>query len=116
MAILAEKYAMPQELLTFVESGFLEVVSEDEAKRTVEFHIPAKRSTDRQGRITSYSVVWIHPNYNADFCHFYNKTPGDLPNFYAEQDTTDVGSDQIDGLDTVDDLVEWLRRFRDMED
>ena len=56
------------------------------------------RSTDRLGCITTYSVIWIHPDFNAEYCHYYDQVPGDLPNFYAEEDTTDVGSDSIDGV------------------
>ena len=58
---LAEKYKIPAEVMEFVLSGFLEVVFEDEAKKTVEFHIPSKRRTDDEG-LVKFSVsglkVW----------------------------------------------------------
>jgi hypothetical protein len=111
MTDIAAKYKIPAQVMEFVTDGFLEVVLEDEAKKTVEFHIPSKRRKDDEERITSYSVVWIHPDFNAEFCHYYDEKPGDLPNFYALEDTTDVGDEPIDGLDTVDDLVGWLERL-----
>ena len=111
MTDLAQKYDIPADIMAFVKSGFLEVVSEDEATKTVEFHIPSKRATDDEGRLASYSVIWIHPDFNAEFCHYYDQRPGDLPNFFAEEDTTDVGSDLVDGLESVDDLVGWLAGF-----
>ncbi len=33
--------------------------------------------------------------------------PGDLPNFYIRIDK-DNGDDQVDDLDTLDDLIYWL--------
>ena len=60
------------EVMAFVRDGFLAVVSEDEAKKTVEFHVPSKRRTDDEGRITSWSVVWIDPDFNVQFCHYYD--------------------------------------------
>lgn len=108
MTDIAAKYNIPDEVMAFVLDGFLEVVSENEAEKTVEFHVPSKRQTDDEGRITSWSVVWIHPDFNAEFCHYYDEKPGDLPNFYVLKDTTDVGDEQVDGLDTVEDLVAWL--------
>ena len=113
MLNIAAKYNIPPEIMAFVKDGFLVFLAENEAEKTVEFHIPSKRRKDRAGRITSYSVIWIHPDFNAKFCHYYNEKPGDLPNFYAETDTTDVGSDPVDGLESVDDLVAWLEGLRD---
>ena len=112
MIDLALKYQIPAEVMAFVNDGFLVFLAEDEAKKTVEFQIPSKRTTDKEGRITSYSVIWIHPEFNAEFCHYYDERPGDLPNFYAEEDTSDVGSDQIDRLESVEDLVGWLDGLR----
>lgn len=112
MGDLAAKYKIPAEVAAFVRDGFLEVVSEDEAQKTVEFHIPSKRRTDDEGRITSWSVVWIHPDFNAEFCRYYDEEPGDLPNFHVVEDTTDVGDELVDGLSTVADLVGWLEEFR----
>jgi hypothetical protein len=112
MTDLAVKYRIPAEVMEFVNDGFVVFLAEDETEKTVEFHIPAKRTTDKEGRITSYSVIWIHPDFNAEFCRYYDEKPGDLPNFYIEEDTSDVGSNQIDGIDTVDDLVAWLEAMR----
>ncbi len=108
MSGLAQKYKIPTEVMAFVNEGILKLAGEDEANKTVEFHIPAMRWRDRAGHITSYSVIWIHPDFNAEFCRYYAENPGDLPNFYAEKDTTDVGSDRVDGLESVDDFVAWL--------
>ena len=115
MTDLADKFKIPAEVMAFVRDGFLEVVSEDEARKTVEFHVPSKRRTDDEGRITSWSVVWIHPDFNAEFCQYYDEEPGDLPNFYAQKDTTDLGDEPVDGLDTVEDLVGWLEGLRDTD-
>ncbi len=112
MSDLALKYKIPAEIIAFVNEGLLVFLAEDEAMKTVEFHIPSKRQTDDEGRITSYSVTWIHPDFNAEFCHYYDEKPGDLPNFYVKEDTSDVGSDQIDGLESVGDLVAWLEEFQ----
>jgi hypothetical protein len=75
---------------------------------TVEFHIPSRVSIDRRRRITAYRIVWIHPEHNADFCHYYQDTPGDLPNFYVEVENSEGPSEMIDELETVDDLSAWL--------
>jgi hypothetical protein len=113
MNTLAREYEIPPELMAFVESGFLKVLAEEKAEKTVEFHIPSKRTTDAEGRITTFSVIWIHPQFNAQFCHYYDKVPGDLPNFYVVQDTMEVGDEMVAGLETVPDLVEWLRQLRE---
>ena len=112
MTDLAVKYKIPAEVMAFVDEGFLVFLAEDDAKKTVEFHIPSKRQTDDEGRITSYSVVWTHPDFNAEFGHYYDEKSDDNPNFYAEIDTTDVGSDLVD-VESVDDLVGWLEGLRE---
>ncbi len=53
MTSLEEAYKLPPELVAFVESGFLELLSEDKEKKTVEFFIPSRRSTDEHGHIAS---------------------------------------------------------------
>ena len=78
MTDLADKYKIPAEVMAFVRDGFLEVVSEDEAKKTVEFPIPSRRRT-HEGCVTSWSVVRIHPDFNGEFCDYYDKEPGDVP-------------------------------------
>jgi hypothetical protein len=97
--------------MVFIDDGFLQVLHENPAEKTVEFHIPSKRYSDVEGRITTYSLTWIHPDFNEQFCHFYYEQPGDSPNFYVTEDTTDVGDEQVD-LETVDDLVAWLETLR----
>jgi hypothetical protein len=80
-------------------------------EKTVEFHIPALRRTDEQGRITTFDLTWIHPDFNAQFCHYYDQSPGDLPNFYLKKDTTDIGDDDIN-LEDLDDLLCWLEETK----
>jgi len=46
--------------------------------KTVEFHLPSKRHTNIQEAITTYGLTWIHPDFNARFCHDCHETPGDL--------------------------------------
>jgi hypothetical protein len=112
MSQLAAKYALPRELDNFIDEGFLRVLVENEAERTVRFHIPSKGVIDTRDRLTSYEVFWIHPEFNAELCHYYLDQPGDLPNFWALEDTTDVGDTFIDDLETVDDLVAWLEAMQ----
>ena len=114
MTDLSVKYKIPAEVMAFVNEGFLVFLAEDEAKKTVEFQIPSKRQTDDEGRITTYSVTWTHPDFNAEFGHYYDENSDDNPNFYAEIDTTDVGSDLVD-MESVDDLVGWLEGLRDTD-
>lgn len=104
---LDEGFGIPTALQYFITRGTLAVVSVDDATKTVEFHIPSLRSTDTHGRITTVSLTWIHPAHNADYCHYYNTVPGDLPNFYVTADTTDLGNESID-IATLDDLLAWL--------
>jgi hypothetical protein len=81
MSHIGERYALPEEIDGFIDSGFLEVAMERPKEMTVEFRIPSKQSIDRRGRITAYCITWIHPDYNADFRHYYDESPGDMPNF-----------------------------------
>jgi hypothetical protein len=104
---LRSKYGLPKELTDAVDRGTLDVISENEAEKTVEFAIPDLRSEDEEGRITTFSVVWIHPDHNAEFCHYFDDHPGDLPNFYVSREITDVGDDLLE-IDTVDELLAWL--------
>jgi hypothetical protein len=41
LANLAEEYRIPPELMEYIDSGVLERISEDEAKKTLDFTIPA---------------------------------------------------------------------------
>ena len=105
---LVDQYRIPNELVPFIDDGFLAVVTHDWDEKCVEFHLPSKTAIDTEGRVTSYSVYWIHPDFNRECCHFFDSEPGDLPHFYAVKDTTDLGSDLIDGIETVEDLADWL--------
>jgi hypothetical protein len=111
MADLAKDYGVPPEVMAFVDAGFLEVLAETPDEKTVEFHIPSKRHSDIKGTIYAYDLTWIHPDFNARFCHDCHETPGDLPNFYATQRCSDDADEHID-LETLDDLVCWLEAFQ----
>jgi hypothetical protein len=108
MSQLAAKYAIPPELDTFIDRGFLVLLHEDPVHKTVEFHVPSRLTVDHEGRATTYSLTWIHPEFNAEFCSTWIETPGDAPNFEVEIDIESVGSDSVADLDTVDHLVCWL--------
>ena len=105
---IAAKYAIPDEIMEFVRSGFLEVAEEAPDRATVEFRIPSLGSADSSDRYTLYNLVWIRPDRNAEFCHYYDEKPGDLPNFFVRIDTDHSRDEQVEGLETVDDLVDWL--------
>ena len=111
MSDLAAGYAIPPELDLVIDRGFLVLSAEQPAEKSVYFHIPSRRSVDHRQRMTVYCLKWIHPDFNGDFCDCYFETPGDLPNFTMSVETEDVGGDQIDDLETVDDLVCWLVDF-----
>ncbi|HEY3966529.1 MAG TPA: hypothetical protein VGM05_18345 [Planctomycetaceae bacterium] len=108
MQNLVETYRVPRELIALIERRLLVPLRESPESRTVEFHIPSKRTTDRQGRITTWSVTWIHPAFNAEFCQYYDCAPGDHPNFQVTKDTTDLGDEIVERLETVADLVAFL--------
>lgn len=107
MSALAAKYKIPPELDQFIDAGFLAMLSEDEAEKTVKFDIPSIAWTDDQDRDTTFTLVWIDPDFNEQFCHYYDEKPGDLANFYVFRETTDLGDDWLD-LSTLDDLLVWL--------
>jgi hypothetical protein len=65
------------------------------------------RSSDADCRVTAYSLVWIHPSFNREFCWFYDATPGDLPNFYLTRGVSDLGEEPID-IESIDELIYWL--------
>ena len=83
-ADLAVEYGIPDDIMAFVEDGFLTIVSEDAGRKTVTLDIPSLGTVTTADSFTSYTLIWIHPDYNAEFCHYYVETPGDLPNFYVE--------------------------------
>jgi hypothetical protein len=112
MTDLAAKYNIPDEIMAFVRGGFLEVAEETPDRATVEFRIPSLGSADSSDQYTLYNLVWIHPVRNAEFCHYYDEKPGDLPNFFVRIDTEHSRDEQVEDLETVDDLVYWLSEMQ----
>ena len=108
MPNLAVDYKIPADLQAFIDSGFLEFLSENEAEKTLTFYIPSMEYTDEHGHDIGFTLIWIHPDFNAQFCHFYLETPGDLANFYVFKETSDSGDEQLD-IETLDDLICWLQ-------
>ena len=108
MIDLAEKYKLPVDIVKFVENGFIEMASDDEARRTVRFDIPSLGIVTDSDEFTFYTLIWIHPDYNAEFCDYYIEKPGDLPNFYVEIHSPNAANRQVEDLNEVDDLVDWL--------
>ena len=111
MHSLQDRYSIPPGVAEFIENGFLEVVSEDPDRKTVEFHIPALRRVDEAGEIRTFCLVWIHPDFNAQFCHYYEMVPGDAANFYVTEGDTNVEAEDLD-LNSVDQLTAWLERMK----
>ncbi|MBS0261506.1 MAG: hypothetical protein JSS02_06070, partial [Planctomycetes bacterium] len=107
MSDFATKYDIPTELDQYIDSGFLELLSESEAEKTLTFAIPSLEWVDERDRDVMFTLVWIHPEFNAEFCHYFEETPGDLANFYLFKETTDSGDECLD-LETLDDLLVWL--------
>lgn len=112
MPDITKKYKIPRRISRFIDSGFLEVLGESEAEKTVRFHIPSRLYLDRENRAVSYTVHWIHPDHNAEHCRYYEEVPGDLPNFEAVEDVEDTGDEMIEDLDTVYDLEMWLEHMQ----
>lgn len=104
---------VPGEIVSLVDDGFLEVSSVDEDEKTVYFTIPSKRVEFTRDHIMIYSLVWIHPDFNSEYCHFYDETPGDLPNFFVERQYSDDAPEAVDGLSSIDELVSWLNELRE---
>lgn len=113
MSDIAEKYKIPAEVMEFVNEGFLEVAGETEDRAAVEFRIPSLGSQDSSDKYTLYNLVWIDPARNAEFCHYYDEKPGDLPNFFVRIDTDHSRDEQVEDLETVDDLVDWLSEMQE---
>lgn len=110
--LVAQKYNIPQEIIEFIEIGFLDILSASWPEKTIEMHLPLKKTINSQGKVTSYVVTWIHPEFNKTLCHYYTNEPGDEPNFYVTEETTDSGGKTIDDLETIDDLVDWLESMK----
>lgn len=113
MADLAQQYKIPAEVMAFVNNGVLEIAEEAPERATVEFRIPLLGNADASDRYTLYNLVWIDPGRNAEFCHYYDEKPGDLPNFYVRIDTDHSRDEQVEDLKTVDDLVDWLNEMQE---
>ena len=76
MNTLALRFGLPAELETLLDTGVLAITGEDDAEKTLHLVVPSLRQKDRKGRIKVVTITWIHPDYNAQFCHYYDKTPG----------------------------------------
>jgi len=112
---IATEYKLPAQLMAYVDDGFLELLSEKEDEKTLRFHIPSKLVEHTRDHIMAYSLVWIHPDFNAQFCHFYHDQPGDLPNFYVERQFSDDAPQSVNDLNSVDDLIDWLEALKHAE-
>ncbi|MEK6259924.1 MAG: hypothetical protein AABP62_14990 [Planctomycetota bacterium] len=112
MPNIQSDYDLPDELMAFVDSGFLEVKWEKPAEKTIRFHIPAMVTTDGRGRFVLFEIEWIHPAFNSQFCSYYDQVRGDLPNFNVIKFVEDRGDELLD-IDTPDDLIPWLSEVAD---
>ena len=102
-----EAYGVPDELASFVDDGFLHIVFEKAEEKTVTFGIPSLAYTDENDNEFFFTLDWIHPDFNAQFCHLYHEKPGDLANFYLKKECRSIGDEDID-VPTLDDLLAWL--------
>jgi hypothetical protein len=109
ISTLTIDYAIPDELASFIDAGFLVPLSEKPEEKTVAFGIPSLRYEDENGAEHVFTLTWIHPDFNKDFCHFYEETPGDLANFFIEKETRNGPSEQVEDLESMDDLIAWLQ-------
>ncbi len=100
-------YGVPAELKRFVDAGFLVVVFERPEERIVTFGIPGLAFTDANDVETYFTLDWIHPDFNEQFCHYFREKPGDLANFYLTRACRERGDDLID-LGSLEDLIAWL--------
>jgi hypothetical protein len=76
---LQSQYAIPAELSSFIDDGVLVPVSETPDEKTLTLAVPSLDYQDENGTESLFSLTWIHPDFNEQFCHSYNETPGDLP-------------------------------------
>lgn len=98
---------VPAELKRFVDADFLVVVFEKPDERTVTFGIPGLAYTDENNVETYFTLDWIHPDFNEQFCHYFREKPGDLANFYLTRAHGERGDELID-VESLKDLVAWL--------
>lgn len=107
MQELETKYGVPAELKRFVDAGFLVVAFERPEERIVTFGIPGLASTDANDVETYFTLDWIHPDFNGQFCHYFREKPGDLANFSLKRACRERGDDLID-VESLEDLIAWL--------
>jgi hypothetical protein len=107
MNTLALRFGLPAELETLIDTGVLEVTGEYDAEKTLHLVVPSLRYEDRKGRIKVVTITWIHPDYNAQFCHYHHETPGDLPNFYVAEENSEGPDVPID-VNDLDELLDFL--------
>ena len=107
MPELEKTYGIPAELREFVDAGFLVVAFEKPEERTVTFGIPSLAYTDENDVDTYVTLDWIHPNFNAQFCHYFHEKPGDVANFYLTEACRERGDELMD-VESLDDLIAWL--------
>jgi hypothetical protein len=107
MQDLEKTYGVPAELKRFVDAGFLVVVFEKPDERTVTFGIPGLAYTDENNVETYFALDWIHPDVNAQLCHYFRVKPGDLANFYLTRACRERGDEPID-VESLEDLIAWL--------
>src|ERR1051326_4711372 len=100
-ANLSTENGIPAELASFVSDGFIVPVSFTPDEKTVTFDIPSLAYEDEKDNDFDFSLIWIHPEFNQKFCHFYDETPGDLPNFYLMKETRNARDEQIE-IDSLD--------------
>jgi len=55
---------------------FLVPTWEEPAEKTVTLAIPSLDYEDENGTEFDLTLTWIHPDFNEQFCHFYNETTG----------------------------------------
>ncbi len=107
MPSISNLFAIPQELMGYVDRGVLEVLSEKPGEKSVTFHLPHSAHTDPEGYLTSYILKWIHPAFNSEFCDYYDETPGDLPNFLLVKEREGQPDRRFD-FESLDELTGWL--------
>jgi hypothetical protein len=107
MNTLALLFGLPADLETRIDTGVLAISGEDDATKTLRLVVPSLWQKDRKGRIKIVSITWIHPDYNAQFCHYYHETPGDLPNFYVAEENSEGPDEPLD-VNDLDELLDFL--------